>query len=163
MVKNNILFFILCLFTACYSFKGISIDPSVNTFYVEDFYVKANEAPGDIEQIFAESLREKIRNESRLNYQEVDPDLVFSGFISKFKIVPQAASDDNTVELNRLTIDVNVSYVNNVIEDDTWEKTFSFFQTFPSDTDIQTVQDQLIEDIFKQINENIFNEAFTNW
>jgi hypothetical protein len=161
-------FYILGIFISlsligCYSFKGISISPNTNTFYVEDFYTKSLEAPGDIEQLFSESLRLKIRNESRLKYTETDPDIVFSGNISKYRITAVAARDDNSVELNQLTIDIAVSYINNRDDEDTWDKTFSFFQTFPSDSDVQSIQDQLIEDIFKQLTENIFNEAFTNW
>ena len=130
---------------------------------MEDFFTNAIEAPGDIEQLFSEALRLKIRNESRLKYAEIDPDITFSGNIAKYRVTAVAARDDNSVELNQLTIDVFVKYSNNKNEDDKWEKTFSFFQTFPSDSDVQTIQDQLIDDIFKQLTENIFNEAFTNW
>jgi hypothetical protein len=43
------------------------------------------------------------------------------------------------------------------------EKSFSHFAEFPNDTDLLTVQDQLITDITRQLLEDIFNAAFNNW
>lgn len=154
-----ILFFQL----GCYSFKGIAIPADIKTFYVEDFLNNAQTAPGDINQRFSEALRSKIRNESRLINQENEPDITFSGSISGFNLRPEAPQAGNTVALNRLDIVINVEYTNSKDEKENWKKTFSFFKTFASDQDFISLQDALITDIFKQLTENVFNEAFTGW
>jgi Txe/YoeB family toxin of Txe-Axe toxin-antitoxin module len=151
------------LFQGCYSFKGIAIPPDVNSYVVENFQNSAPQAPGDINQRFSEALRSKIRNESRLVYNEQNPDIEFSGSITGFRLNPEAPQAGNTVALNKLEITVTVNFVNKKDESKSWKKPFSFFRTFESDKDFISIQDQLITEIFKQLMENIFNEAFTGW
>lgn len=147
-----------------YSFRGISIPPDVTTYFVDDFQNLAAEAPGDINQRFAEALRAKVRNESRLVYTETDPDIEFSGRITAFNLRPEALQAGNTVAQNKLEIFISVTYINNKDESKNWnQKQFSFFRTFESDQDFISIQDGLITEIFDQILENIFNDAFTGW
>ncbi len=153
----------ILLLSGCYSFKGISIPPDVNSYVVENFQNSTPQAPGDINQRFSEALRSKIRNESRLVYNEQNPDLEFSGSITGFRLNPEAPQAGNTVALNKLEITVTVNFTNKKDEKKSWKKPFSFFRTFESDKDFISIQDQLISEIFKQLMENIFNEAFTGW
>lgn len=159
----TILFCAGCWLSSCYSFKGIAIPPEVQTYYIDNFQNGAPQAPGDLNQRFAEALRAKIRNESRLTYNEQDADIVFAGSITGFRLSPEAPQAGNTVALNKLEISVSVEFTNQRVEGKNWTKQFSFFRTFPSDQDFISQQDQLISDIFKQLLENVFNEAFTGW
>lgn len=168
-MKNILTYtFSLLLATAllgCYSFKGISIPPSANTFYVKDFSMRAPSAPANINQRFSEGLRAKVRNESRLTYDDTKPDLEFEGSITAYNVAPIAPQEGNTVSLNKLTITVNVSYTDNTSTDKDagWTQSFSFFRDFDATIDLNGVEDDFIEEIFTQILENVFNKAFTNW
>jgi hypothetical protein len=154
---------ITLIFNSCYSFKGIAIPPDINTYYVDNFQNAVPQAPGDINQRFSEALRAKIRNESRLTYLEENADIEFSGSITGFRLSPEAPQAGNTVALNKLEITVSVNFTNNKDESKNWKKQFSFFRTFESDKDFISIQESLIDEIFKQLMENIFNEAFTGW
>lgn len=147
----------------CYSFKGISIPPDINTFYVGNFKNKTVAAPVDIEVQFSETLRSKIRNESRLKYQEQEPDILFEGDVVGFNISAEAPQEGNTVALNKLDISVSVKYTNSKNEKLNYTKSFNFFQTYPGDQDLSSVQDDLIKKIFNQLVERIFNDTFTTW
>lgn len=154
------------LLSGCYSFKGISIPPEAKTFYVSDFVLRANNAPAQIDQLWSEALREKIRNESRLTYNEQSPDIEFEGSITSYKVVGTAPQAGNTVSLNKLTIGISVTYTNNAGDggkDDEWTQTFSFFKDFDATLDLNSVEEGFIEEIFEQLTENVFNKAFTNW
>ena len=48
-------------------------------------------------------------------------------------------------------------------EEDDWSQTFSFFEDFDNDSNLEDVQDELIDNIFEQILQDIFTRAFTNW
>ncbi|MFZ1749272.1 MAG: LPS assembly lipoprotein LptE [Saprospiraceae bacterium] len=162
--RHLFIFLIIFCLQSCYSFKGIAIPPDIKTYYVDNFLNNAASAPGDVNQRFSESLRAKIRNESRLIYREQNADIEFSGTISEFRLTPEAPQAGNTVALNKLQIFVSVNYVNHKDESKNWNnKQFSFFRTFESDQDFISIQDNLITEIFKQLMENIFNEAFTGW
>ncbi len=154
---------LLCFLSSCYGFKGISIPPDINTFYVEDFENRAPNAPGGINQTFSETLRTKIRNESKLTLVDRDADITFAGYINRYSISSEAPQEGNTVAFNKLTISVSVEYTDAADEDKSWTQSFSFFKDFDATLDFQSEQDGFIEEIFTQIADDLFNKAFTNW
>jgi len=148
---------------SCYSFKGISIPATAEYFFVEDFGISVRNAPSDINQRFAEALRRKVINESRLKYSEANADLVFSGNIIGYNVNSIAPEEGNTTALNRLEIRVKVDFTNVDNPDEDWSNNFSFFQDYDSNADLQSLEDGLVVTIFTQLVEDVFNKAFTNW
>jgi len=168
LMKRSLLrigFFISCslFLSSCYSFKGISIDPAVKTYSIEIFKDRSVGAPVNLPQDFVEMLSQKIRNDSRLNYKDIDSDIVFEGEIRKFKVTPGSVTSGEQLAFNRLTIDVFVKYTNNKIEKDQWEQTFSYYADFSGTDQLLNVQADLIQTISLKLVEDIFNKAFTNW
>lgn len=168
MTYNRLIFIVLCcVLASCYSFKGTTISPDVKTFYVANFRNNAPNAPAEIGQLFSERLREKVLQESRLAYSEGDISVEFDGSITSFRVSSVAPSSDADGQigssLNRLQISVNVEYLNNVTEDESFTQSFSFFQDFDSSESLADLQDGLIEEIFNQVTEDVFNRAFSNW
>ena len=156
------------LFSSCnVSLKGITIAPTISTFYVDVFQNRAFNAPPDIGIQFTESFKELVLNSTRLNYDEFNPDIEISGSVRTFNVTsvaPEQQEDGGVGSaLNRLSISVEVEYFNNQNEEDTWKQNFSFFQDFESTESLENVQDDLIVTIFDQINQDIFNKTFTNW
>jgi len=163
MPKIAFLLFLITVLSGCYRLKGFSISDELKTFDVEDFRNNTPNAPPTIQQTFTESLREKISRESRLNRDNANPDIKFSGTITRFSVTAVAPERDATTASNRLEIAVNVNYENARDSKDHWTQTFSHFLDFPSNVNLLDVQDDLITQIFDQILEDIFNKAFTNW
>ena len=167
MKKSLSLFLLLPFllqFTACrYSLRGISIPENVNTFYVADFDNVADNVVATLSQDFTQLLRDKIRNESRLNPDDTNPDIEFKGQIVDFSVSSVAPQPGETSAFNRLEIRIAVEFISNKDEEENWKQNFSFFNDFPSDQDILDVQEDLIENINAQLVEDIFNRAFTNW
>jgi hypothetical protein len=153
------------LFHACYSFKGISIDPEVNTFAVQVFENQASNAPPTLGIEFTERLKDKVRSETRLLLKTEAPDVTFTGAVEDFRVVPVAPKPGELVAFNRLEIRLRVNFTNNNFPEKGWkaERSFSFFQEFSSDNELLSIQAQLIDDISKQLLEDIFNAAFNNW
>ena len=153
------------VFAGCYSFKGTSIPPEANTFFVAQFEVIPENIPPTVGQDFSELLKIKILRESRLNYRDIDPDLEFSGIITEYKVTAEAPQAGETTSFNRLTIAMTVEYTNNNNEKNAWgqARRFSQFFDYPSNQNLIDVQDELLENIFTELTERIFNEAFTNW
>ena len=153
------------LFSSCflfYTFKDISIEPDVKTFYVDEFQNDAFNSPPTINQDFAEALRKKIVNETSLNYDETNPHIIFSGKIKSFKITPQAPTQDGAA-LNRLDIRVEVQYENVLHEKENWKTTIGYYSDFSSDQSLFDVQETLIKEIFDHILDDVINKSFNNW
>jgi len=157
--------FLGVVFQSCYSFKGVSIPSDVKTFYVRQVRLNpsAQFAPADSPERFMEQFRQKIRSQSSLKWDDTSPHIEFDCEISNYKVSNEGNQQGNEVSLNKLTITVKVDYINNNDEEEDWNKSFSFGIPFDPSEDLQEVQDGYIEDIFEQISENIFNDAFTNW
>ena len=163
-MKKTVLSFALLLSIAfclhsCYSFKGIAIDPEIRTYYIEQFVDNSGGGVPILAINFTEKLKDKVRNESRLVYSEVDPDITFSGSIVRFDPVTSLTGANN-----QLYIGVRV-LLEKTKGQDLEDKTFneSFFAEFPQDVNFLDVRDDLIEEITDQLVIDIFNKAFTNW
>lgn len=155
----------LLLFTlsACYSFKGTSISPDIQTFYVAPFDNRAPDAPPTLPVDFSEALRLKILNESRLTFNDENPDVEFTGAIITWRVSSEAPKPGELVAFNRLTIGVQVSYINHHDEQENWKSNFTYFADYDVTQNLLDVQDQLIEVISEELVNQIFNKAFTNW
>jgi hypothetical protein len=164
-MKRLLLLLPLLLFSGCYSFKGISIDQRVGTFFVRLFETTALNAPPTLGLDFTERLKDKIRSETRLQLKTDAADVEFSGRITDFRVVPVAPRPGELVALNQLVVVVSVTAENMMEEKIDWpkERTFSHFAEFSSQTDLLTVQDQLTRQISDQLLEDVFNHFFNNW
>lgn len=154
------------LFCGCYSFKGISIDPNIKTFFVRNFDNAAANAPPTLAVDFTERLKDKVRSETPLALNNETPDAEFSGRVVEYRVVPIAPKPGEVVALNRLEIRFQINYVVNkegVSGSWTAERSFSHFADFGNDQDLLLVQDQLIKLITDQLLEDVFNAAFNNW
>jgi hypothetical protein len=150
----------------CYTFKGISIDPEVNTFFVQNFVSETTNAPPTLSVEFTERLKDKVRLESRLKLKNAEPDVEFSGKIIQFQVIPVAPKPGETVALNRLEVSVSVTFTHHKNEKKSWSvpKTFRHFAEFDNTVDLLNVQDQLLtRTIYPQLLDDIFNAAFNDW
>ncbi len=170
-MNSNFKLGLICFFTtaacslllSCYSFKGTSINPNVRTFDVKLFSLSAPDAPGNIHLDFTTRLREKIERESRLIYNAKAPDIIFEGTLKRFSLKSEAPTGQRTSAIDRLTIEFEVSFTNTDDEQQNWKKTFSHFADMNANDSFTERQDELINTIYDQITEDIFNAAFSNW
>lgn len=159
-----LMLFPLLSFSGCYSFRGISIAPEIETYFVAQFdNISGNVVP-TLAPNFTEKLKDKIRNESRLIYVDTqDADVEFSGVISDYRVTSEAPQPGEAVAFNRLTIGIRVEYLNRSNEEESTTINSSFYAEYPSDTNLLDVQEDLIEIITDQLVEDVFTKAFTNW
>ncbi|MEX0884403.1 MAG: LPS assembly lipoprotein LptE, partial [Cyclobacteriaceae bacterium] len=97
-------------------------------------------------------------------------DLQFSGAITRYVISPQATvSNPNSNQPDRagqmrITIGVEVDFVNLADEEQNTKSTFSFFQDYdPRTTTLLQVESELVEVIFENIIQDVFTSTVANW
>lgn len=164
MIYRSVFFIVLTtLFSSCYSFKGTSIPSNTNTFYVPNFQMETFDAPPELGFQIAEKLRLKVRNESRLKYNDLTPDIEFKGKVVSFVVSPVAPQNGGTPVANRLEISVSIDYLDHLDQKNNWTSSFSFFKDFDKNQTLSAVRDRLVDEIFDQLSEDIFNKAFSNW
>jgi hypothetical protein len=148
-----------------YSFTGASISADVKSVSIELFQNNAPLAGPLVPQQFTEALRDIFLNQTQLSLLKSNGDLRFSGYISGYTINPVAVTSGAiaTAALNRLTINVFVKFENTKDEKQNFETTFSRFADFNGQVNLSTVEQQLNDEINKQLVQDIFNKAVTNW
>lgn len=152
----------LIILQSCYSFKGISIPPDINTFFIENFEDVTGEVPPGFTQQFSDDLSLKIRNNSRLNIDNNDADLYFSGRFTQFTVRAEDPNSATGTALNKLYVKLEVTKYNSKTEEEEKYR-YDEFAEFGADQDFFDVQEAILEDLTERLLERIFNDSFTNW
>jgi hypothetical protein len=164
-------YFLVCwTFTQCgiYSFTGASIPPGTETFQVNYFINEAGNRPGStiepgLDQEFTIALQDLLINQTNLNLVTSNAHLVYEGEITRYSITPTTSTANNTAAQNRLTMEVNVRYINNKNEDDSFEQRFSFFYDFDANQQLFDIKSAANKEIFERITQEIFNASLAKW
>jgi hypothetical protein len=98
---------------------------------------------------------------SQVNSEKTDYDL--TGSITGYDVTVASVTGAEKSSMNRLTITVSIEFKNKLNEKSNFIQSFSRFQDFSSDKNIQNVEVKLISDISDQLADDIFNKAFVNW
>jgi hypothetical protein len=162
------LFFAGCGVGVQYSMTGSTTD--AKTISITEFYNNSDLGPANMGQTLTNDLKTYFIQNTSLSVVQEEGELLMEGEITNFTLTPIApVSTGNPEDLNsasstRLTITVKATYVNTLKEDMSFkDKTFSFYQDFPSDQNIADVQEQLTKRIFDRIINDIFNASVANW
>ena len=147
-----------------YSLNGSALDYTVyKTIRVAQFPIRAALVYPPLQQTFENELLDYISRNTRLQTTEGAADLELEGEITTYNLTPQAVTENAFASKTRLTIGVRVKYINNKDDKKNLDQTFSAYRDFPSTEMLTDVQDQLIDEISKELVELIFNATLGNW
>ena len=153
---------LVCHSCGIYSFSGASIPAEAKTVSVDYFPNHAQLITPLLSDNFTNALRDAMNNQTTLDLVESGGDLAFEGEITDYKTMPTAITGQ-TAAMNRLTITVKVRFTNRIDDTNDFEQTFSRYEDYPSDQDLNSVQESLTATIVEQLVEDIFNKALVNW
>ena len=166
VLKHSFLISLLALVVGCgaYSFTGISLSAETKTFQVNYFQNTSALIEPGIERDFKLALEDLILNQTNLSLVKSNGDILYEGEIVEYRISPTTATASNTAAQNRLTIGINVRFVNKNDEEADFEKRFSFFFDFAGSAQLVGSQKTTaIEEIFERITQDVVNASLANW
>jgi len=146
-----------------YSFTGASISPETKTISIDRFPNNALTVEPTLSQKFTDDLRDKFINETTLIMVNSGGDLHIEGAITGYRTSPVAIQANETAALNRLTIKVDVTFVNTLDDSKSFKSSFSRYQDYSSTQNLNEVQDGLIIIINNMLIQDIFEKAVVNW
>lgn len=167
-MKRPVRYIVLILAVVCnscgiYTFSGASIPAEAKTVSVQYFPNQSQLINPTLSNDFTTALRDAMMNQTSLDMVESSGDIAFEGEITDYRTTPVAITAGQTAALNRLTITVNVRFVNLFDETKNFETKFTHYEDYPSDQDLNSVQESLSGSIIEALVEDIFNKALVNW
>ena len=150
--------------TISYKLNGEAIDYQVyKTIYVSQFPIRAALVYPPLQQTFENELLDYITRNTRLSTVDSGGDLQLEGEITGYSLSPQAVTENAYASKTRLTITVRVKYTDTRQESNDVDQTFSAYRDFDSSEMLTDVQDQLCNEISKELVDLIFNATLGNW
>ncbi len=168
MIKKILFLLLLSLMaSSCrisYSFRTASIDYELTKSLMIAHFV--NQAPlvyPPLEQRFNEEMKDMFTRNTRLQLVNQNGDMEIEGEIVGYELTPMAVQEDAFASETKLTMTVRMRFRNNKTDAPEIEERISANRTFSSNTIFDSVQDQLMGELIKEIVDQIFNATMANW
>jgi hypothetical protein len=151
-----------------YSFTGASIPEGTESFQVNFFENEAGNSMGSIfepglDRDFTIALQNILQNQTNLQLLSSDADLIYEGEIKEYRVSPMTSTSNLQASQNRLSVGVNVRFINIKKEEDNFERKFSFYFDYPAETQLLNVKSEAHDIIFERITQDIFNASLAKW
>lgn len=146
-----------------YSFSGTSIQPDVQTIYIEPVQNKAMKVNPSLANSLFESMCDKYKKLTKLKQVEDLGDLNVTTTIESYQVSAAAVTANEVAALNRLTVTVKVKFTNEKHPEDNFEKSFAAYEDYDSTNSLDAVESGLCDTIIEKIVEDIFNATVANW
>ena len=158
---------VCCLLVACsvsYKFNGASIDyTKTKTIQIAEFPIRSSYVWGPMGPMFNNELKDQFANHTRLEQVKRNGDLKLEGEITRYDQRNKSVSAEGYSAMTELTMTVNVRFTNNVNHNEDFEQQFTASQSYETTQSLNSVQEQLVTLMVKDICEQIFNAAVANW
>ena len=157
----------LLLLNGCvisYKFNGASIDyATTKTISIADFPNVAPLVYAPLSTNLSDGIRDLFQRQTRLEQVRRRGNLEIEGEITGYALTPMAVSADSYAAETKLTITVKVRFTNNVAPEESFEKTYTAYQTFDASQMLNDVQDELCNTMIAEIADQIYNDTVAKW
>ena len=154
-------------FSACqvsYKFNGASIDyTKTKTIQIADFPIRASYVWGPMASIFNNQLKDQFANHTKLIQVKRNGDLKIEGEITRYDQRNKSVSSEGYSSQTELSMTVNVRFTNNTNHTEDFEQQFTATSTYENTQTLNSVQEELVTQMVKEITDQIFNATVANW
>ena len=155
------------LLSACsvsYKFNGASIDYSkTKTIQIAEFPLRTSYVWGPMGPMFNNQLKDEFANHTKLQQVKRNGDLKLEGEITQYQQRNKSVSAEGYSAQTELSITVNVRFTNNKNHAEDFERQFTANQSYETTQSLNSVQEELVSIMVKDLCEQIFNATVANW
>jgi hypothetical protein len=160
------LFFILQLaVSSCgvYSFKDVSIPAEIKTIRVGIIENKATYNNPNLTPQLTDRLRQKINSQTRLTQTNGDnAHYDVQGYVSRYDITTSGVANQQATT-NRISVTVHITLRDQLNNKDPQEFDITRNFEFSANVSQQTAEAQLLDEMVRNLTDDIFNRIFSNW
>ena len=162
LLALTIVFAMSC--SVSYKFNGASIDYSkTKTIQINDFPIRSSYVWGPMASIFNNQLKDIFANHTKLIQVRRNGDMKIEGEITRYEQRNKSVSSEgySAQTEHSTTVDVRVTTNKNHSED--FERQFTAAATYETTQSLNSVQEELVTQMVKEITDQIFNATVANW
>lgn len=167
LLKWGVTAICLLLLAACsvsYKFNGASIDYSkVRTIQIADFPIRSTYVWGPMGPMFNNQLKDVFANHTRLQQVKRNGDMKIEGEITQYQQRNKSISSEGYSAQTELSITVNVRFTNNTNHSQDFERQFTATSSYETVRNLNSVQEELVTQMVKDLTDQIFNATVANW
>ena len=115
-----------------------------------------------MEAIFNNKLQDLYASQTRLKLVKRDGDLQLAGEITGYDQYNKSISADGFSSQVQLKMTVNIRFNNNKTNQ-SWERQFSATTQYESSQQLSAVQEELVNEMVKDLTDQIFNATVADW
>lgn len=150
--------------TVSYKFNGASIDyTKTKTIQIADFPIRSSYVWGPMEPMFNNALKDEFANHTRLTQVKRNGDMRIEGEITQYSQRNKAVSSEGYSAQTELSMTVNVRFTNNANHNEDFERQFTATSTYETTQSLNSVQEDLVTQMVKDLTDQIFNATVANW
>jgi hypothetical protein len=147
-----------------YRLDGASIDyTKTKTIQIADFPIRSSYVWGPMGPMFNNELKDVFANHTRLQQVKRNGDLVIEGEITQYSQRNKSVSSEGYSAQTELSMTVNVRFTNNVNHKEDFERSFTATQTYETTQSLNSVQEELVTQMCKDLTDQIYNATVANW
>ena len=113
--------------------------------------------------MFNNQLKDQFANHNKLEQVKRNGDLKLEGEIVRYEQRNKSVSAEGYSAMTELTMTVNVRFTNNKRHEQDFEQQFSASQSYETTQSLNSVQEELVTQMVKDLCDQIFNKAVANW
>jgi hypothetical protein len=113
--------------------------------------------------IFNNQLKDLYGSQTRLIQVRRDGDLRIEGEITQYQQRNKSVAADGYSSQTELSMTVNVRFINTKNHEEDFERSFTATETYTSTQSLNSVQEELVTQMSKNLCEQIFNATVANW
>jgi outer membrane lipopolysaccharide assembly protein LptE/RlpB len=169
MIKWLMIIVVLGSLCSCWPIRVSLIDDAMpedwKDFYVTPLELNAATAPANYNATLTESLRNGVQNNTRLKMLTKidDADVQISGVVNSYNTTPQAVTNGDNAQKNRLTVSVNFTIITPTKGLEKMQMTSTRFADYDASQQLSDVESQLLDLINQQIVQDVINKLRSNW
>lgn len=157
---------LLCLVSCAvsYKFNGASIDyTKIKTIQIAEFPIRSAYVWGPMGPMFNNAMKDIFARNTRLQQVKRNGDMKIEGEITQYQQRNKSVSSEGYSAQTELSMTIMVRFTNNKNHNEDFERQFTANATYDTTQSLNSVQEKLVEQMIKNLTEQVFNATVANW
>jgi hypothetical protein len=168
LIICSVLFTLNFLLSSCnYRFNDVAVDPNIKTAKIATIENVAQYVNPQLTPNLTDRLRQKVNNQTKLSLTNSDnANIIIEGKITDYIVTTSGATQvdgKSQASINRLSVTVKMNVTNHVDEKQSKEFSVTRQFDFKANLSLQTAEAGLLDEMVKNLTDEIFNQLFSNW